>query len=41
LGLSISYDIVVNKHGGDLSARSLPDGGAAFLIELPRHADGS
>ncbi|NBC28547.1 MAG: hypothetical protein GVY29_00975, partial [Spirochaetes bacterium] len=39
LGLSISYDIVVNKHGGDLSAESLPDGGAAFLIELPRHVE--
>ena len=41
LGLSISYDIVVNKHGGDLSATSLPDGGAAFLIELPRHVEGA
>lgn len=35
LGLSISYDIVVTKHGGRLSVEPAPDGGTAFLVELP------
>ncbi|MFP4484382.1 MAG: ATP-binding protein [Spirochaetaceae bacterium] len=41
LGLSISYDIIVNKHGGDLTAENLPDGGASFLIQLPRGTSGA
>jgi PAS domain S-box-containing protein len=36
LGLNISYDIVVNKHGGDLSVRSDPGKGTVFLVKLPR-----
>ncbi len=34
-GLSISYDIIVKKHGGTLTAASEPGKGAVFTIELP------
>ena len=34
LGLSISYGIV-EHHGGALSVRNHPDGGAEFLLDLP------
>jgi two-component system sensor histidine kinase HupT/HoxJ len=34
LGLSISYGII-DQHGGRLSARNHPQGGAEFTIELP------
>jgi len=34
LGLSISYGIV-ERHGGQLSARNHPDGGAELVVELP------
>ena len=35
LGLSTSYSIVVDKHGGKLSCISAPQQGAEFIIELP------
>ena len=34
LGLSISYGIV-DQHGGQLSVRNHPEGGAEFTLELP------
>jgi two-component system NtrC family sensor kinase len=34
LGLSLVYGIV-EAHGGQIKARNVPDGGAAFIIELP------
>ncbi len=35
IGLSLSYDIIVNKHGGELHCYSQPGEGAEFWIELP------
>lgn len=35
LGLSVSYTIVVKRHGGRLEAASVPGQGATFTIELP------
>ncbi|MEG3836287.1 MULTISPECIES: response regulator [unclassified Microcoleus] len=35
LGLSISYTIVVDDHGGQLSCFSIPDQGATLAIEIP------
>ncbi len=35
LGMSISYKIVVEKHGGQLQCISAPDQGTAFLIYIP------
>ncbi|HEY9594034.1 MAG TPA: ATP-binding protein, partial [Spirochaetia bacterium] len=35
LGLGISRDIIVDKHGGSLTVRSSPGAGACFRIELP------
>jgi len=34
LGLSVSYAIA-KHHGGDLSARNNPDGGAEFILRIP------
>ena len=36
LGLSLTHDIIY-KHGGELKARTSPEGGAEFLINLPIH----
>ncbi len=35
LGLSLSYDIVTQGHGGMLSAESKPGEGATFVVTLP------
>ena len=35
LGLSVSYDIVVNKHNGSLVAGNQVKGGAVFTVSLP------
>lgn len=35
LGLSLAYDIIVNKHGGKLNVTSLKDMGTSFKILIP------
>ncbi|MEM9772922.1 MAG: HAMP domain-containing sensor histidine kinase, partial [Cyanobacteria bacterium P01_D01_bin.73] len=35
LGLSIAHKIVVERHGGRISGRSLPSHGAEFTVDLP------
>ncbi|MCJ8280225.1 MAG: ATP-binding protein [Rivularia sp. ALOHA_DT_140] len=35
LGLSISYQIIVNKHNGTLRYRTKPGEGTEFWIEIP------
>ncbi|NEQ21867.1 MAG: PAS domain-containing sensor histidine kinase, partial [Microcoleus sp. SIO2G3] len=35
LGMTISYKIVVEKHGGQLQCISAPNQGAAILIQIP------
>lgn len=35
MGLSISYQIVTQKHGGELSVTSTPGQGTTFTIEIP------
>ena len=37
LGLSISYAIVVDNHGGQIRCLSVPDQGATLAIEIPIH----
>ncbi len=36
LGLSLSYDIVVKQHGGDLAVDSEPGEFTSFRVTLPR-----
>jgi signal transduction histidine kinase len=36
LGLSVSYFIIVENHGGEMSVESEPGQGARFIIRLPR-----
>ncbi len=35
LGLSVSYFIITQNHGGKLTVESAPDQGATFIIQLP------
>ncbi len=35
LGLSVSYFIIVDDHGGEMEVESEPDKGTKFIIKLP------
>ncbi|HBD07847.1 MAG TPA: hypothetical protein DCZ69_06255, partial [Syntrophobacteraceae bacterium] len=35
LGMSVSYFIITQEHGGTLSVRSRPGEGSCFIIKLP------
>jgi signal transduction histidine kinase len=37
MGMSISYQIITEKHGGKLNCSSKPGKGTEFLIQLPIH----
>ena len=37
IGLSISHQIVVEKHGGQLNCISAPNQGTKFIIDIPIH----
>jgi two-component system NtrC family sensor kinase len=37
LGLSLSYDIVTQGHGGTLAVESTEGEGATFIVTLPIH----
>lgn len=39
-GLYLAYDIVTNKHQGQLSFESIPGEGTTFIIQLPLHQTG-
>lgn len=39
LGLYISYDIVVNEHGGDLMVETEAGSFTRFIIEIPKHRE--
>ncbi|MEH2201478.1 PAS domain S-box protein [Nostoc sp.] len=41
MGLSISYQIVVQKHGGQIQCISAPGEGAEFVIMIPLHGQSS
>ncbi len=40
LGLSVAWDIVVNKHGGRIDVTSAPGKGSMFRVSLPLHGVG-
>jgi signal transduction histidine kinase len=39
LGLSVSYFIVTEDHGGEMSVEAVEGGGSCFVIRLPKEGD--
>lgn len=39
IGLTIAYDLIVDKHGGNLLCHSVLGQGTEFIIEIPIHQD--
>ena len=37
LGLSVSYQVITEQHGGEFHCISAPGQGAEFIIKLPVH----
>lgn len=37
MGMSISYQVVTEKHGGKLECHSTPGAGTEFIIQIPQH----
>jgi signal transduction histidine kinase len=35
MGMSISHQIITEKHGGQIHCHSQPDQGTEFVIEIP------
>ncbi|MFW5796719.1 MAG: ATP-binding protein [Alkalispirochaeta sp.] len=35
MGLSLAYDLIVNKHGGEIEAGNSEGGGARITVRLP------
>jgi signal transduction histidine kinase len=40
-GLSVSYFIVAENHGGEMTVESIPEKGTTFIIKLPVTGTGS
>lgn len=39
LGLNIAYDVIVNIHKGNIEGKNNPEGGACFIIKIPKKQD--
>jgi signal transduction histidine kinase len=39
LGLSVAFFIVTEQHRGKMAVQSAPDGGARFVLRLPRQGN--
>ena len=40
-GLTVCYQVIVNRHGGTIQCQSMPDAGTTFILRLPLGAGGA